>query len=79
MKIGDRVKVIIQDRKRYAVGCAEKLDGARGVIEEIKENSTNSISGRGPAHLVRFDQPIKSWWSGGLPVAAFWFDPSELF
>jgi hypothetical protein len=76
--IGQRVKVSILNRNRCAVGCAEKLDGHTGVIEQCKENSTNSITCNGPAYLIRFDVPAEPWWGNSSPHTAFWFDPCDL-
>ena len=76
--IGDRVRVAIQRPDRYAPGCAESLDCRVGTIEEKSYNSFASISGSGPALLVRFDEPAPPWHPNQLPQVAFWFDSSEL-
>ncbi len=73
MKIGDRVKVAIKDPTKFAYRAVECLNGARGAIESIGAKS------HGPdACLVAFDQPVNTWWTGGSPSIAFWFDPSDL-
>ena len=73
-EVGQQVKVDITDGvcwERYAYGCAERLNGRTGVVEICKEKSCNSVTGVGPAYLVKFDMPDDYYTS-------FWFDPCDL-
>ena len=79
MKVGDRVKVVIQDPKVYASGVAKELDGATGVITRENPKSHNGAHPTPSlAFLVEFDEPrarsrsYPSTWSG------FWFPPENL-
>lgn len=75
---GQRVRVTIRDRDRYAFGCAEILDGRTGTLQRLMEQSFNGDNSNGPAWLVQFDEPAPSWSSHDMPVDAFWFPPGDL-
>jgi hypothetical protein len=71
-KVGDRVRVTIQDPSQYAYGCAKCLDGALGTVETVKDTSS---CGR---YLVCFDEARPSWWSNGSPTKTFHFPAKDL-
>jgi len=67
--IGSRVRVKIQDFDRYALGCAESLDGATGTVEREKNDGEL---------LIAFDSPRPTWWTNQSPTVAFWLPPEDL-
>ena len=67
--IGMRVRVVIQEPREYAYGCAAALNGKTGVVDEIQSNGVA---------LVLFDTPAPTWWSHQTPAKAFWFEPKDL-
>ena len=73
MDINDRVKVTIQNRHRYTVGCAESLNGQIGTIANYTASPPE-----GQRFLVNFDTPANPWWSGQLLVSSFWIPVNDL-
>jgi hypothetical protein len=67
---GKRVKVTIQDRTKYATGCADALNGKTGTVERANAS--------GDAWLVNFDTPAPRWWTHQTPARAFWFPENDL-
>lgn len=70
LEIGARVRVQISKPEEYAQGAAESMNGKTGVIVELRKD--------GKAWLVRFDTPVKKWWTHQSSFNAFWFEPHEL-
>ena len=80
--VGKRVQVCIENTTRYAMGCAVKLDGKKGVISAYSPSSYNGQDkggNPGPAFLVEFDTPAEPWYSNSSPHSAFWLPPCDLF
>lgn len=76
--IGARVRVVIKQPRRYAAGAAASLNGLAGVVEQFKPESINGEPSPGPAYLVRFDAPARTWWAHQTPPESWWFPPGEL-
>jgi len=75
---GQRARVKIRDRIRFAGNCGEQMDGKTGVVADYCARSFNGDPPLGPAFLVRFDEPVPGWHEHQLPVGAFWFPPGDL-
>ncbi len=73
---GSRVRVRVRDLARVATYIRDVLNGQPGTVEECSE-TYNWDGHKGPARLVRFDNPIDR--GGHLsPLGALWFEPEDL-
>jgi hypothetical protein len=75
IKVGDRVRVAIKDKRNWATGAAEILNGTPGIVSKEK---THVFPFSATSLLVQFDAPARTWWAHQTPPKAWWFDPSEL-
>ena len=64
----NRVRIEINNPKRFTQTAYNNFDGKTGVILEWKENNA----------LVEFDTPADKLHTYGLPIYSFWFDSLDL-
>jgi hypothetical protein len=57
MQVNSRVQVKISNPSEWNFFAEEGLDGALGIIEEVKDYSFTDT----PIYLVRLDKPVTKW------------------
>lgn len=77
MKINDRVKVNIVNRDKFAMGCANNLQGQKGIIVKEQDTELSTYCGIG-RFLIHFDKVVPNWWSYQTPTQDFWLDSDDL-
>lgn len=70
---GDRVRIRISTESGWLQLAVTALDGKTGVV--VEDASMNPRSG---LLLVRFDVPVKGWWSGQSDALCWHFEAKEL-
>lgn len=80
LEIGTKVRVNIKNRKEWATGAAEALNGMTGVVEEIKSDvdAWGRVRKAEAPFLVRFDRAAPKWWTHQSPALAWHFDAHDL-
>ena len=77
-KKNDRVVVDIKS-SGWAMGAAESMNGACGVVREVKTYyASTGYPLPEPMALVRFDSPCARWWGNGPGVDAFHIPLADL-
>jgi hypothetical protein len=78
-KVGDRVRVAVQDSSTWNATALEVLQGQTGTIAEVltHERMTNYPK-KQPSCLVEFDKSPGPTWKWGSDAKAHWFDADEL-
>ncbi len=72
------VRIKVGDHKKYPDGLARALNGARGQVIKINDQSIYGDPCLSRAYLVKFNRPIRAWWSDWTWVRQWWFAPKDL-